>query len=229
MVERAQPTKDRTKGNPFAYPIYLLGALAGLLSFWSLAGFILYLYEVDSWNMLFEAIRQGPNRAPWPALSLEIWFYKQHGFNLNWLNWKYLQIVREMVYPYSQYLDLLLLRMFGTAAIVPPMLILCGAAICAGRVNHRRRKDLFLNVSSTYMHLMLQARFLLFSLLTFFMSFAFGSELPVLGTVPIYSTFFVFGREFYVWYSSPMLLFAILAAPAFYVSYQLASHFTREI
>lgn len=229
MAERAQPAVDKTKGNPFAYPIYLLGALAGLLSVWSIVGFVLYLYDYQSAANIIDLVKRGPNMQPWPALSLEVWFYQNYGFDLSWLNWKYFKIIRSVLYPFSQYFDLVLIRCYGMLSVVPPLLILCGAAICAGRVNHRHKREKFENVSSTGMHIMLQARFLLYALLTFFLSFSFGAELPILGTIPIYSTISIFGSEHYIWYSSPILLFAFVAIPAFYVMYQLSSHFNTEI
>ena len=219
----------RTKGNPLAFLIHIVSAAAGLLSAWSIASFVLYLYDFQHAPSFLEAISRGANLEPWPALASEIQMYLAHGYNLTWLNTHYLKIIRSMLYPFSQYLDFMALRAFGAMMILPQLFILCATAFCAGRVNHQRKRELFLNCSPTAIHILYQARFLVYSLFGLFMAFHLGGHFPMIGYIPIYTSLSFFGFNFFVWYSSPVLLLMILATPSFYICYQLASHFNREI
>lgn len=230
MNEKAlsQPRENKTKGNPFAYPIYLVGAVAGLLSAWSILAFMLYLFDFQNSSSFFEAFQRGPTLEPWSSLSTEIWLYQHHGYNLNWLNWHWFKFVRSNLYPYTQYLDLSLIRAYGFLTILPPLFVLCGTAWFSGRVRHQRIVENFENISSTRVHLLLQSRYLVYSLLFLFLSFHFG-HIPLIGNIPIYIPFSLFGVESYVWLSSPMMFLVGIAPLAIFVSYNLAKHFTSEI
>lgn len=224
---------DKLQGNPFGYGLYILGILAAVFTLLSLLNFMLYLFHVHNFadlpHLTLETlVERGLNYEPWPALHNEIKMYLYHDYWLGWLNWDIFKFIRNATYPFSQFLDLFLLRVFGFLIILLPLVILVGVSICIGRIQAYRRKSEFVAVSATFSHIFIQCRFISYAFITAFLSFPFGDHVPYFGYIPIYSVLSIFGHEFIVWYSDPVILGLLILGPSMFIGYQVAKHAAIE-
>ena len=215
---------------------HYLSIFATLFTFFSIVSFADYLYDfrtlrtVSDFRELFHHLAQ-PTREPWKPLALELQMYIESGYSLAWLNWKFLQVVRGQLFPFSQFLDLWILRVFGILQILVPLILAASGCLCAGMMNHHSKRATFQNISSTKLHIM-KHLFAGFSCVfaSVYLAFPFGTELPIVGlTIPILSTYSFFGLEFSIWYSNPAIAFYILTLLTGSIAYEIGSHLTFEI
>lgn len=231
MSDTNRPPQDTSlKGNPFAYPIALLWSLALLLICLSIFMFADHLFELHRGITIVELFQHGPRNPNWPALYTEVHFYSQNGYHLDWINWWVLQYLRSHLFPYSQYADLLMLRVYGLLMVLVPTLFLGATVFCCGRINFHRRRELFLNISSTKVHIMAQFRYVAYALLCMYLFFPFGAMIPLVEvTIPIFTQISLFDTTYTIWLSNPAHLFFFLAPFVCWICYNVGSHITWDI
>jgi len=219
-----------TKGNPFAYPIALIWSATLLLICLSCYMFLDHLFGIQHGVTIVELFDLGPKHPNWPILYTELNLFTQNGYYLDWLNWWILKYMRTHIFPYSQFLDLLLLRVYGVMMVLVPTLILGATTFSCGRINFHRRRELFLNISSTKVHIMSQFRYVAYAIVCMYLFFPFGSMIPLIDvTIPIFIQLSLFGSTFTIWFSNPTHLFFFLAPFVSWICYHVGSHITWDI
>lgn len=221
-------TSQTGKGS-LGWAIRVVGALAAVFALYSFTSFILYVLRIQTLQDFGLVWERGLNYEEWPALRAELAMYNYYGFSLSWLDNRFVNFVYAKAYPFSQFLYLLLIRLTGLAYIFLPVLFGCATAICVGRVTYHRRLEGFLNKSSTLVHHAGKLRFFVYSFIGLYLSAPFGDYLVWIGYIPIYSEINLLGQTFYLWYSSPIFLYALVCLPLALILYLQASRFQDEI
>lgn len=220
----AEEEKNDLKGNPFAGCIRVIRLVTLFFTVCSALSFVAWVLGIYSLKNIPRLFSHGINTAQWPALVAEIQMYEFSGFDISWLGSDGLEQFRRLLWPYSQYIDLLLLRFFGLGSVFVPLLAVCVTTFCSGRIDMHRRRERFIGPSSTQIHIYSQLRYLCYALISFFLSFPFGSEFPVLGYIPIYKMLHLGSFQYPLWFSSPSLLFVLVAIPMGFVAFQFGRH-----
>lgn len=195
----------------------------------SLGSFLMFVFRVI-WDGGLKAFMSGsPVEAEWGPLVAEKKMYLAHGYDLSWMNLAILEDVREMAYPFFQFWDLFLLRLYGLWQMIPFVAVLGLLAVFEGRIAYGKKKEQFANISSTRYHLFGRMTVLVGAIASIFLAFPFGDTLPYIGTVPVYVSFSVLALDFHIWLSNPVNLMTILALPVVLICYQVSSNFSRNI
>lgn len=175
-----------------------------------------------TWNYL-----QGGTKAMviWKPLEQEKAFYRAAGYRVDWLDGPTFDRLRAVLGPYSLIFELFSLRFYGLCTIVP--LIACTALFgwCEGRVRFYEKVATFGNLSATKFKVFTLLLIFSFALCFLYLTLPFGSELPILGTIPLTVNFW--GTP--IWVTAPHLWAAFFAVLVFAVSFQITANLGREI
>lgn len=175
-----------------------------------------------TWNYLV-----GGNKSAviWGPLEHEKALYRAAGYSVSWLDGPVFDRLRAALGPYSLIFDLLALRSYGLCTIFP--LVCCTALFgwCEGRVRFHEKVATFGNLSATRFKIFTLMLIFSFALCFLFLTLPFGSELPVIGAIPLTVNFA--GQP--VWVTAPYLWGAFFAVLMFAVSFQMTANFGREI
>lgn len=175
-----------------------------------------------SWNYL-----QGGNKSTviWKPLEQEKALYRSAGYSVDWLDGHAFDRLRAVLGPYSLIFELIALRFYGLCSILP--LVCCTALFgwAEGRVMFHEKVATFANLSATRFKIFTLLLVFCFAATFLFLTLPFGSELPIIGTIPLTLTY----GEHSFWVTAPYSWAAFFAAMMFVVSYQMTANFGREI
>ncbi len=165
------------------------------------------------------------NQVVWYSLEKEKVLFTEAGYSLSWMNHKLFGTLRSALGAYAIIFEMFALRFFGLFQILPCILIAVLFGFAEGRVAYHEKTNTFGNVSSTRFRISVLFFAFTIALCFIYVTLTFGSEIPVLGSLPL--TVDLFGLT--LWLTSPQLWTAVFSVLAFTVSWQIASNLTREI
>ena len=213
---------EATKGNPLGFLVNILSGIAALMTIYSLFSFLYYLYPFYDLNSLVELLRYGPEDAPWPALQAEYQMMVQNGYSLDWLGFSIIDYLRSNLYPFWQFVDLILIRIYGLLGLVVPFFVVTGAFFFYGKTKYEERRRLFKSRSATILYYALGLRFFLYSIIALYVAIPFGGFLPFIGECPI--SIEIFGIA--IWLSNPVYFFFPVASIGSLIAFAFGMHFT---
>jgi len=169
------------------------------------------------------------NAVIWVPLEAEKALYTHYGYDISWTEGRVWSAVRRFLGPWSAFLEMLVLRLFGLLYWLPMLVAVLMLAGFEGRIRYAEKVSGFQNVSSTRYHLFVQAIFGTMALVSGFITFPFGADVPFVGTIPIVHEYSILGYDGLFWLSSPGLATAILSIPFFITVYQVSSNLAKNI
>lgn len=165
------------------------------------------------------------NQVVWYSLEKEKGLFLEAGYSLSWMEHKLFGALRGALGAYAIIFEMFALRFFGLLQILPLILIAMLFGFAEGRVAYHEKANTFGNVSSTRFRISVLILAFTVALCFIYVTLPFGSEIPVLGSLPL--TIELFG--FNLWLTSPQIWTAIFGILAFTVSWQITSNLAREI
>lgn len=206
--------------------IRLIMVVGALLLFTSLWVNVWVVQQAPGQRAFFNPWAEGNRHyTAWTPLEVEKTFYQAAGYDISWLGNRPFQTLRAFLGPYAPIFEMFALRLWGLSTILPFVFLSGVFGFLEGMRTFRDKQVQLGNISATRYRIFAFLGVFSFALAFIFITLPFGSELPVIGTIPL--TVDCFGAT--VWTTSPLLWrwpFILLVFP---VTHQITANLAREV